>query len=1005
MNALDRRAGPAVPPSRDPHPNPSPCEGEGPSSLPLAGGGRGRGSLGSVAAEVAPFLVIAACTLILFRDDLFLGSIFYERDTELFYLPLLRWYLGQLHAGHLPLWMPLIFGGYPLFADGELGMLYPPNVLLGLFLGAETFLQASRALHVFLAGAFMISFLRVLHAGRLGALVGGIAFAFGSFFVTQIQHENVVRSAVWLPLILAFVELALRAVGWRRQQWLVAAGLAMAMSALGVHIQPVFMTLVCLGLYVLYRAIVGPVAGAWWERVVLLAWVPLLVMGIGLGVAAVQWLPLFELGRMSYRGPGLGYDLAITWPLRWQNLPTVVLPYLFRLPDGRWVTLWQQWESYLYLGIVPLGLAAVGTLLPKRRVVWFFALLALFGLMVGLAEQSPVNIHRLLWTLPGFSSLRAPGRYAYLIVFAVAALAAFGLDRLMTLQRRSWPAVLVAVLVGAGSAIVIYLIVGFRSRLLTDPVRWRMLLDDYYLRVRHEHGWLDGDLLYAALVGGLDLANPKVQLSIALLVLAPVLLLAWALMPRARAIWAVLAIFAVAGDLLAFGYDYHPRAPTTALLEPAPVTRFLSTLGPNARVFADSALRFLEPNRLLYADVPTIAGYSSLGTQRHFEYWSSVDSQEDVLLDLWSVRQLVMADPPRDVVISDGTAYRPYNALFTGSASNRTGLATFAVAPFPTVELRVISTLADGVQVEQDTPVAEIALVTADGSRRLVQLLAGVHTAENAYDRPDVNPHLRHARPALAGTVPDIDPTGLPTQSNVYRASFPIDPIEVVGVEVRQLYPIGQTRVFGIGLVNAAGAVRSLFGVDRAKLQQVWREDGIAVLENRRAFPRAYVVPEGIRRTRSDESALARMAARPFDAGTQVILEEGPFDGLPLVRPRIGQPLDPTSLPTAARVTDLSSDRVRIEAPDGPGGFLVLTDLYHRGWRARVDGRETPVYLANFLFRAVYLPPGPHTVDFVFDPLSIRIGLAVSVATLLFALVVGVILPAVLTRRPGASGR
>lgn len=958
-------------------------------------------ALGAAAGEAAPFIVVALCTLILFRDGLFLGSIFFERDTELFYLPLVRWYLEQLRAGYLPLWMPLIFGGYPLFADGELGMLYPPNVLLGFVLDADTYLQVSRALHVCLAGAFTIAFLRVLHVRRAGALVGGLVFAFGSFFVAQIQHENVVRSAVWLPLVLLFVELALRSAGWRRQQWLIAGGLALAMSALAVHIQPVFMTLVCLGLFVLYRVILGPVRGRWWERAVLLVWAPLLVAGIGLGVAAVQWLPLFELGRMSYRGPGLGYDLATTWPLRWQNLPTVVLPYLFRLPDGRWVTLWQQWETYLYVGIVPLGLAAVGTLLPRRRVVWFFVLLALFGLLVGLAEQSPINIHRLLWSLPGFSSLRAPGRYAYLIVFAVAALAAFGLDRLATLQRRSWPAVFVGLLVGGSSALLIYLIVGLRARLLADPVRWRMLLDRYYLSVRHEHEWLTGDLVYGALVDGLDVANPKILLSVGLLVLSPILLLAWALVPRARAAWAVVAVVAVAGDLLAFGYDFHPRAPVAALLEPAPVTRFLSTLGPDARVFADSALRLLEPNRLLYGDVPTIAGYSSLGTQRHFEYWSSVDSQEDVLLDIWSVRQVVMADPPRDIVIVDGTAYRPYNALFTGSASNRTGIASFTVEPVRTVELRVLSTLSDGVQVEQDTPVAEVVLVTADGSRRFVQLLAGVHTAENAFDRRDVQPHLRHARPPLAGTVPDIDPSGLPTLSNVYRASFPVEPIDVVGVEVRQLYPIGQTRVFGIGLADASGAVRSIFGVDRAKLQSIWKQDGISVLENRRAFPRAYVVPEGVRRTRADESALAGMAARPFDAGTQVMLEEGPFAGLPLVRPRLGQPLDPTTVPPAARVTDLSSDRLRIETPDGPGGFLVLTDLYHRGWRARVDGQPTPVYLANFLFRAIYLPPGAHTVDFVFDPLSLRLGLAVSIATLLFVLFAGVVLPLIAGVRAG----
>jgi hypothetical protein len=958
----------------------------------------GRLASGALVRELAPLLVVALCVVVLFRDELLFGSIFYERDTELFYLPLLRWYLGQVQAGHLPLWLPLVFGGYPLFADGELGMLYPLNVLLAPFLDAGAFLAVSRALHVFLAGCIMIAFLRVLGVGRPGALVGGVVFAFGSFFVAQIQHENVVRSAVWLPLVLLFAELALRAAGWRRQQWLVAAGLALAMAALGVHIQPVFMTLVCLSLFVAYRLVVGPVAGRRWERPLLLVWAPGLVAALGLGLAAAQWLPLYELGRMSYRGPGLGYDLATTWPLRWQNLATVVLPYLFRLPDGRWVTLWQQWETYLYVGIVPLGLALVGAVLVRRRVVPFFVLLAAFALLVGLAEQSPLNVHRLLWSLPGFSSLRAPGRYAYLIVFAMAALAGFGLDRLVRLRRRSWPAVAVGLVMAAASAATIYLIVGVRARLLADPVRWQLLVDRYYLAVRHEHEWVTGPLVYQQLVDGLDLANPKTLLSVVLLALCPLLLVGWALWPGRRAVWVALAIGLTVGDLLTFGYDYHPRAPVSALLEPAPVTRFLSTLGPDARVFADSSVRFLEPNRLLYGDVPTIAGYSSLGTQRHFEYWSSVDSQEDALLDLWGVRELVMANPPRDVVIVDGTAYRPYNALFTGSAANRTGLATFAVEPFRTVELRVLSTLADGVQAEQDTPVAEIDLIGADGSRRAVQLLAGVHTAENAYDRRDVQPHLRHARAPLAGTVPDIDLSGLPARTNVYLATFQVDPLDVVGVEVRQLYPVGQTRVFGIGLVDAGGVVRSIFGVDRAKLRTVWQQDGIAVLENQRAFPRAYVVPAGIRRTRADESALARLAARPFDAATQVILEDGPFDDLPLVRPRLGQPLDPAVLPPAASVADLSPDRVRVETPDGPGGFLVLTDLYHRGWRARIDGQPTPVYLANFLFRAVHLPPGPHTVDFVFDPLSLRIGAAVSVATLLFALAVGVVLPLVAGR-------
>lgn len=949
--------------------------------------------------EALPLLVLALCSVVLFRDGLFGDTVFYERDTELFYQPLLRWYFDQVHGGYLPLWITAIFGGYPLFADGELGMLYPPNVLLAPFLTADSFLTVSRALHLFLAGAFMYAFMRVLHAGRPGALMGGLVFAFGSFFVTQVQHENLVRSAAWLPLILLAVELALRSTSWRRQQWLVAAGLALAMAALGVHIQPVFMSLVCLGLYVAYRVLVGPVAGRRWERLVLLVWAPGLVTVVGLGIASAQWLPLFELGRMSYRGPGLGYDLATTWPLRVQNLPTIVFPYLFRLPDGRWITLWQQWETFLYVGIVPLGLALVGAVLGRRRIVPFFLLLTVVALAVGLADQSPVNLHRLLWTLPGFSSLRAPGRYAYLIVFGLAGLAAFGLDALMRKRRRSWVAIATSVLFGGMTAVTIALVVAIRPRLIADPVRWKIEIDTYYLSTRRENEWLNSSLVYQQLVDGLDLANPKLLLSVGLMVACTALLLAWSVWPRRAAVWCAAALLLTMGDLLAFGYDFHPRASLESLLEPAPVTRFLGTLGPDARTFADGSLRFLEPNRLLYGNVPTIAGYSSLGTQRHFEYWSAVDSQEDTLLDLWSTRYVVMADPPPDVVIVEGTAYRPYNALFNGAAFNRTGIATFAVDPVATTQVRVLSTLNDGVQIEQDTPVAEIALIGADGTRRPLLLRAGVQTAENAYDRPDVRPLIRHTRPQVAGTVPDLDPAGLPTRINVYLGTFDVDAVDVASVEIRQLYPVGQTRVFGVGLVRADGSVRSIFGVDRAKLRPVWRDGGIVVYENERAFPRAFVVPEGIRRTRADESALARLAARPFDAAQQVVLEEGPFDGLPLVRPRLGQDLAPNPLPTPATVRDISANHVQITVPDGPGGFLVLTDLYHRGWRARIDGRSTPVYLANFLFRAVYLPPGAHVVDFNFDPLSLRIGVAINIATWIFAAVVGVVLPLWLGRR------
>ena len=50
-----------------------------------------RGALGAVWLEALPLVAFAVCAVILFRDGLFGGAVFYERDTELFYQPLLRW--------------------------------------------------------------------------------------------------------------------------------------------------------------------------------------------------------------------------------------------------------------------------------------------------------------------------------------------------------------------------------------------------------------------------------------------------------------------------------------------------------------------------------------------------------------------------------------------------------------------------------------------------------------------------------------------------------------------------------------------------------------------------------------------------------------------------------------------------------------------------------------------------------------------------------------------------
>lgn len=63
-----------------------------------------------------------------------------------------------------------------------------------------------------------------------------------------------------------------------------------------------------------------------------------------------------------------------------------------------------------------------------------------------------------------------------------------------------------------------------------------------------------------------------------------------------------------------------------------------------------------------------------------------------------------------------------------------------------------------------------------------------------------------------------------------------------------------------------------------------------------------------------------------------------------------------------------TNTRVDIEVDSTRGGFVVLHDLWHPWWKARIDGAPAPLLRANVLFRAVRVPPGKMTVSFTFEP-------------------------------------
>ena len=78
-----------------------------------------------------------------------------------------------------------------------------------------------------------------------------------------------------------------------------------------------------------------------------------------------------------------------------------------------------------------------------------------------------------------------------------------------------------------------------------------------------------------------------------------------------------------------------------------------------------------------------------------------------------------------------------------------------------------------------------------------------------------------------------------------------------------------------------------------------------------------------------------------------------------------------TAFPPKATIVAERPDRIEIELePAVPvEAFLVLSDTYHPGWRALVDGVEKDILRVNYAFRGITLPEGAKQVVFFYDPL------------------------------------
>jgi hypothetical protein len=349
-----------------------------------------------------------------------------EGDLTAQYYPLQLFAARELAEGRLAAWDPYINAGQPGLADIQSGFFYPlnlvPNLVLAL-LGwpfAPGILAAEVVLHFGLASLFTYLFVRgqARRAGarpaaaRLAGAVAALAFAYGGYLTSfPVQQLTILETAVWLPLVLFFLDRA----AWRPRplRQVLMAGAALALAFLAGHPQTVMYVSYATLAYALFLAWrgSGDQVTSWGYRAVRVAYLGLLPLAVGAGLAAVQLGPTLAFIQGSTRA-GLTYE-AVAWGFPLAEVTHLLYPGYFG-------------GSPQYVGILTLVLAATALFLARLRRQTIFWLLA--GATAALLAFGG---HTFLYSvayllLPGFGSVRDQERIIFLFGFAASVLAGHG---------------------------------------------------------------------------------------------------------------------------------------------------------------------------------------------------------------------------------------------------------------------------------------------------------------------------------------------------------------------------------------------------------------------------------------------------------------------------------------------------------------------------------------------------------------------------------------------------
>ncbi len=933
---------------------------------------------------------VAAVTCVALFFALFFARVFAGRrfiisgDSFFYSYPLRTVAWQMIRQGSLPLWTPFMLSGYPLLSVSLLAVGYPLT-WCHLFLPGHVAEQIYALAPFLLSPLFTYAYAREVGRSRLAALLAGLSFGYGGSMCGILASSGMLtNSMMWTPLVLLFID---RARAFPLRYCLFWATVAYAPAVLAGHGQSYTyggLLVLAYGLFVSLSLIASARQEgkrAWLEPS---NWQPFVVacgtLLLAAGVAAFQLLEVLRVTRRSVRS-ALSYESFSEGSFTLREALLSVGAQLYHYIDtSTYVT-----PLALVLAAMALACALRGRGGDAR--VWFWAFAAGTAFILLLGWHTPLN--RLVYHLPVVNKFRVPSRHTFEWTLAISLLAAYGWDgvasyfaRTRTRAGRAELFVTLALLAATTAAAVVW---WRRTVQLAEPN------PNIYTGLPEASYWL-WKIAFTALVLALTWYGHKLA--------AP----RWRASVLTAAI--VLACFVESSATAACWWAGFLSLPTARFQVVSPVTRYLQQFPPEQhRVYTRVEMfseEFTNQPRLEAANLTVLyglhnlAGIEPLILERYSRALGSVGpdsvtprpgfppnddlfAAQSHVLDLLNTTHVVsytnlktFEDP---LIYKDGVGLSVADLnrdLPPGATVQLTGTVV------PVDQLALVTSLANSVNEPQGTPVARVRLHTEEGRTIELSVRAGVDTSEWAHERTDVRAVIKHERAPVFDTRPADTKNSFP--ANRYWARFVLgSPQKIARVEIQNLSHAATLALWRATLYDShTGISTPLSHATRSAFwTTVYDHEGVQVIHNARALPRAWLVLEAV--SVDDEEALHRIrgeSALEFDPTRTALLEVKP-DELPSLT---GGALPPES---SVRITNYEPNRLRIQTNSSTPTLLVVSEIFYPGWVATMDGQPTRIMLTDYLLRGVALPPGQHRIEMQYTAPAARTGALISALTLL----------------------